>query len=335
MAYTQVALLALHRERSLILLHLKPAAITPGAVPTVSCPVPCSCTAKWKELSVPTARQAPPQLRRPPRSQLPLPQQNPIAHYKFDESGGTTASDSSGTNTATLVNGPVFTQGQVNNALSLDGIDDYARITRTAALESPSISLSAWIKRNGTQVSYANVFRKTWQNNAGMPFASYTFQLNPTGDSSILTFSTGHQGSVDQLRSAAGTIPDNIWVHVVGTYDPAANQKNLYINGSLNASRALSLPILYDATQTGDLYAGTNGGGAEYYKGMIDDLRVYNRALTQAEIQTLANPFIKPTPTPTPTPGPISCSQYTPSTTIPTGFASPYDVASPPQAQIS
>jgi hypothetical protein len=119
------------------------------------------------------------QPRLPPRRQPP--QTNPIAWYKFDETSGTTASDSSGTNHASLISNPPFITGKLGNAFSLNGTNQYARISRTTQFESPAITISAWIKRNGTQVSYANVFRKTWQNNASLPYVSYSLQLNPSG----------------------------------------------------------------------------------------------------------------------------------------------------------
>jgi hypothetical protein len=65
------------------------------------------------------------------------------------------------------------------------------------------------------------------------------------------------------------------------------------------------------------------------------DVRVYNRALSGSEIQTLANPATPtPTPTPTPTVTPTACHQYTSTSAIPTGFGSPYDVLSSPSTNL-
>ena len=66
-----------------------------------------------------------------------------------------------------------------------------------------------------------------------------------------------------------------------------------------------------------------------FFTGLLDAVRIYNRALSAAEVQTLANPA-----TPTPTPSPVACHQYTPSSTIPTGYASPYDVVSSPNTNL-
>jgi hypothetical protein len=110
----------------------------------------------------------------------------------------------------------------------------------------------------------------------------------------------------------------------------------IYVNGSqdpwtgTDSSGALSFGTCALLIGT-DADTGCNGALGNYTNGTIDDIRVYNRALTASEIQSLANPA---TPTPTPTPGPIACSQYTTSSTIPTGYASPYDVVSSPSTNL-
>jgi hypothetical protein len=92
-----------------------------------------------------------------------------------------------------------------------------------------------------------------------------------------------------------------------------------------------------------------NGG---YFNGLLDDIRIYNRVLSHSEIQALAGvsasptPTLTPTPTPTPTPSTLpspspiptpptmACHQYTPTSSIPAGFGSPYDVVSAPSTNL-
>ena len=74
----------------------------------------------------------------------------PIAHWKLDETSGTTASDSAGTYSGTLTNGPVWTTGKINNALSFDGTDDYVTAGTGPTLANQSFTVSAWAKRNTT-----------------------------------------------------------------------------------------------------------------------------------------------------------------------------------------
>ncbi|HEY0712093.1 MAG TPA: LamG-like jellyroll fold domain-containing protein [Polyangia bacterium] len=72
----------------------------------------------------------------------------------------------------------------------------------------------------------------------------------------------------------------------MAVYDPAgaAPKKRLYVNGALNASKTLTTALLYDTSSAGDFYLGQAGAGGQYYKGNADDVRVYSRALTAADI---------------------------------------------------
>ena len=70
-----------------------------------------------------------------------------MAYWRLDETSGTTAADSSGNNhPATLVNGPTFTAGKINNGLSLDGINDYADLGNVGLSAG---TLSLWAKPTG------------------------------------------------------------------------------------------------------------------------------------------------------------------------------------------
>ena len=73
-----------------------------------------------------------------------------IGHWKFDEISGTTATDSSGNNNnGTLTNGPTWTTGKINNALSFDGTDDYVNAGNPPSLNlTSSFTLSAWVYSN-------------------------------------------------------------------------------------------------------------------------------------------------------------------------------------------
>jgi hypothetical protein len=89
----------------------------------------------------------------------------------------------------------------------------------------------------------------------------------------------------------------NTWSHVAGTYDGATLR--LYVNGALVVSQAFTGPIF---TSTGALRIGGNAIWGEYFTGRIDDLRIYNRALSLAEISTDMNTAVGGTPPPDTTP---------------------------------
>jgi len=129
--------------------------------------------------------------------------------------------------------------------------------------------------------------KKTYDNDNSEPYGTYSLQLSPAGQGNFLTFHTGHAGGGNELVSTSA-IPTGQWVHVAGTYDPSTGEKKLYVNGTLVASATLTDPLVYDTTSSGDLYIGQDPGGGEAFQGAIDDVGVWNRALTASEIQTLA-----------------------------------------------
>jgi hypothetical protein len=88
--------------------------------------------------------------------------------------------------------------------------------------------------------------------------------------------------SVKAANGPSGSgLPLNVWSHLAATFDNATLR--LFVNGTQIASLATAGPI---ATSTGDLWIGANNVWSEWFSGAIDEVRVYNRALSAAEIQT-------------------------------------------------
>jgi hypothetical protein len=96
-------------------------------------------------------------------------------------------------------------------------------------------------------------------------------------------------GSVEQLLQGGARLTANVWAHLAATYDGA--MLRLYVNGVQVASRAQTGLI---TTTTGPLRTGGNAIWGEYFQGRLDEVRVYNRALSQAEIQADMNLAITP-----------------------------------------
>lgn len=202
-----------------------------------------------------------------------------VGYWTFDEGTGTTAYDYSGnSNTGTLTNGPVWQTSsncKKGGCLSFDGVNDYINVPTSAAINhttNGTFSISIWVKpntltsawRRGTivQGSYLNSGYRLGFDNGGAP-----------------RFWTGQNGgTLTMFSSTAMTI--NQWNHVIVTYNN--QQAYLYLNGQQVGSA------------TGTYIAGTNAFriGAlvsEYYSGYLDDVLIYNRALSADEIQAIYN----------------------------------------------
>lgn len=210
-----------------------------------------------------------------------------VGYWKFDEGEGTTAFDYSGTgNIGTLMNSPTWTASsscQVGGCLSFDGSSNYVSVNSDPlpSTNRTSISYGAWIKRNGSVPAYGRVIDK--RNNAG-GIADYALLFDSTG-TNVYCYSYINNVAIN---GTLVSVPDATWTHVVCTYD--GSFLNTYINGLFISKIAASGNIAYDSSGLFGIGAYAAGSsGWNFYKGNIDDVRVYNRALSANEISQLYN----------------------------------------------
>ncbi|MBN1845384.1 MAG: hypothetical protein JW810_06840 [Sedimentisphaerales bacterium] len=196
-----------------------------------------------------------------------------IAHWKLDESEGTTAADSAGPHDGTLVNGPVW-QPQLG-ALAFDGDDDYVDCGNDPAFDlTDAISVAAWV--NIRQVD------KDWQ--AVVTKGDSAWRLSTAQQTQRFHFAV--TGAPYQYVSGSIEVPLDEWHHVCGTYDGASIR--LYIDGVEDSAG----PVAYAGGITTNSYPVYIGENAEetdrHWNGSLDDVRVYNYALTPGEVAELA-----------------------------------------------
>ena len=213
-----------------------------------------------------------------------------VAAYNFDEgTGSTTLTDRSGTgNTGTLINGPTWiTTGKYGGALQFDGTNDRINIPDANSLDLTSgMTIEAWVYPT------AGTAQKTILEKQVSGSVSYGMVHNP---SRVPEGGVATSAGV-QVVSGNSPLALSTWTHVAITYD--STTVRLYVNGIQVATRATSGPIV---PTTGPLSIGGNTiRPAEWFTGRIDDVRVYNRALSAAEITTdqntpVANTYGNPT----------------------------------------
>src|SRR6185436_15339523 len=109
---------------------------------------------------------------------------------------------------------------------------------------------------------------------------AYFFTAGSGGDGNAPASGGTFNGACCTFVSGTAGLPVNTWTHLAATYDGARLQ--LYVNGALVASRAVSGSYEVNANP---LWIGGNAVYGEHFQGRLDELRVYDRALTQAEIQ--------------------------------------------------
>ncbi len=197
-----------------------------------------------------------------------------IGWWKFDEGSGTTAGDSSGNgNNGTLVNFPTNNSGWIGGALSFDGVDDYVNVPAVNSFSANApMTISAWFKpatiNTGGSVKCIVCIPNQTYDAAGIGY------LNNN-----LSFAIGTE-TYDTGGVNGGSIVANKWYFITGTFNGTVQK--LYLNGAyVNQSLSATLNAF------SSLKIGGNGGGTRYFKGSLDDVRVYNRALSQDEITQL------------------------------------------------
>lgn len=187
---------------------------------------------------------------------------------------GTTASDRSGSgNNGTLTNGPVAVIGKVGQGLRFDGLDDYVSVSTAPVLSNKPMSVSFWFKGDVSPTNYDGIMGKTtnagWSDGWGFYFLGsnlYYFIENYAANTAYSPISNPRE-----------------WNHVVGTWD-GTNIK-IYINGVSGTADTYTGSM----TTTPNFAIGRLGTDQFNFKGSIDETRVYNRALTAAEVKLLYN----------------------------------------------
>ena len=206
----------------------------------------------------------------------------PLAWYKFDEAAGSTANNSGfggsplngvlPTGTAS----PTWTSlGKVNKALSFNGVGTYLTVPNNTNISAlPKMSLSAWIKSSRSGSGQDTIFSKQGSGEyylnayAGPGGQNGRFYINQT----LLNFTYSYT--------------PNTWYYIVATYDSSITTMTVYVNG-VQAATTTSAPSSMTGNST-NLYIGTDPNsisGAYTVNGTLDDVKIYNYALSADEVK--------------------------------------------------
>jgi len=193
------------------------------------------------------------------------------AYWRFDDGSGATATDSVAGNDGTLHGDATWTYGRINGALSFDGAGDYVSFPNLATLAGDSMTVQAWVRINDSAGEYLNpiVMQHTSLREG---YRLQVFEDKPSF--SIIAIPRGTTVQVD----SPDTITRNQWHHIAGTND--GSELKIYVDGQLKGS-------VSSAGYTGvahEGYIGYDHFGAVYWDGLIDDVRVYDRALSEYEL---------------------------------------------------
>jgi len=197
------------------------------------------------------------------------------AHYRLDETSGAAAADTSGRSPAgVLQNGAAWCVGRINGAVQLDGIDDYVDCGNAAPDAASALTVAVWVKiANPGQNAYMRVLSKKqlWNDPSG-------FELEYQPLNNWLSVS----GSGSDYARAENVDLDANWHHVAAVINQ--NTAALYVDGVERTTDSSITPL---AANSLGLALGRRGGGGDYFAGCLDDVRLYSRAFSPAEVLAL------------------------------------------------
>ena len=195
-----------------------------------------------------------------------------------------TAADASGNeNDGALANGPMWTDGKVGNgALSFDGANDTVSIGTNASLNlTGAMTVAAWINKNsGFQASDCIVCRFAGGHNA----TAEHYSLHAGFSASQARFQVSNGVGVLATLTGVADIQNGTWIHLAGTYN-GTDTTSLYMNGVLvDFNTAPGFGAMVSPAR-----AAFGISPSAYFGGTIDDVRIYDRALSAAEVNELYN----------------------------------------------
>jgi PKD repeat protein len=215
-----------------------------------------------------------------------------VGAYTFDEGSGSTAHDISGNgNTATIVGAGWVTSGKYGGALSFNGTSSYLNINDSASLDlTNGMTVEAWVDPTSVSGQEAVLIK---EQPGGVVYGVYG-----SNGSSVPSANITLTGGASQNATSSSGLPLNSWSFLAATYN--GSSLGLYVNGNLVKTTPVSGNI---KTSSGALQIGGYSGLGQYFKGMIDEVRIYNQALTASQIQTDMKTPVSSTP-PTVSAGP-------------------------------
>jgi hypothetical protein len=198
-----------------------------------------------------------------------------VAAYAFNEGSGSTATDASGSGNAGTLSGTTRTTGKYGGALSFNGTSDRVNVPDANSLDLNRFTISAWVRPAVAQSGWRTAVMKEIPS-SGLAYALYTNGTSPAAPSVYLD-----NGTEVGTGTGPSSLPVGAWSYVTGSYD--GTTLRLYVDGVLKASKASTGTT---KSSTGQLRIGGNTIWGEWFNGALDEIRIYNRALSATEIAT-------------------------------------------------
>jgi hypothetical protein len=205
----------------------------------------------------------------------------PVSFWRLGESSGTSAADVKGANAGTYVNTPTLGKtgalaGDADTATGVNGTGSYVSVPYSASLNPAQFTVEAWAQWDGTRTANWRTVAGTWNDgNTG----GYWLGVSTQDKWYVST-----QGSSAAYSEIQGTAPTaGQWVHLATTYD--GSYLRLYVNGTEVGNVQSPSYVAQGVVPLGIGTSVYNSGPGDRFGGVVDDVAVYNRALSAPEVQ--------------------------------------------------
>ena len=222
---------------------------------------------------------------------------NLIGHWDFEEGTGVTAIDSSGNALTGNIINAVYTVGHVGNyALDFNGTDSFVQVGLSPLLNPDSVGISLWFKPSTGEYNSQNqgaLLDKGHGYGSNPYFGGYSLQYlaEVAGGNSTVIDLYGNGSDFPRIESGPG-YNDDQWHHVVANL--GAGEMALYMDGQL-ITKTVGLGAIVD--NDSPLFFGRHRTVGRYFDGAIDDIRIYDGALSEKDVTQLYQ-FANPVPLP-------------------------------------
>lgn len=202
-----------------------------------------------------------------------------VKYWKMDEASGTSVADSSGTGLSDTATGTTITTGKWGNSRQFSGSSQFINVTNPNLRYNynQSFTISTWVYKQANSVSYAAIIAQQASTSG-----YFTYALQEDGNQNICAV-VGRYAVASYTTCHA--IPLTTWTHIVMTY--SANTVTLYYNGEFSGTAAYPGTVVNPPNGTAYLGNDPASPSNRWWNGRIDEVRVYNRAFSAAEVNSL------------------------------------------------
>ena len=220
-----------------------------------------------------------------PATAAPAPTASRVLLKMDETAGATTADETGGGWTGTLVNGVTrVAAGRLDRALGFDGADDHVTLPAGVVETLGDCTFSVWV-RPGSLATWSRVF------DFGTGTDNYLF-LSVQGSNGRPTFSIRTPGVAQQDIYGSAALATNTWTHLAVTF--SGHVGTLYVNGAVSGANGSMTLTPASLGRTTNNWLGRSQWPDPYLNGQLDEFRILDRALTPSEIAALATPPAAP-----------------------------------------